>query len=71
VTVCYVYLADVSSGVETKLAPSSWEMAFRKNKWLIRGWTLQELIAPAMMEFFSKEGVHLGNKKSLEYWFAK
>src|SRR5438045_295624 len=31
-----------------------------------RGWTLQELIAPASVEFFSVEGERLGDKKSLE-----
>jgi len=29
-------------------------------------WTLQELIAPASVEFFSSEGQRLGDKKSLE-----
>ncbi|KAL1846163.1 hypothetical protein Daus18300_014339 [Diaporthe australafricana] len=61
--VCYVYLADVSS---TTGASSSWETAFRYSKWFTRGWTLQELIAPETVEFFSREGVHLGSKKSLE-----
>jgi hypothetical protein len=31
-----------------------------------RGWTLQELIAPTSVDFFSKEGELLGNKASLE-----
>jgi hypothetical protein len=31
-----------------------------------RGWTLQELIAPEIVEFFAKEGKILGNKTSLE-----
>jgi len=31
-----------------------------------RGWTLQELIAPASVDFFSKEGELLGSKASLE-----
>ncbi|KAH7303117.1 heterokaryon incompatibility protein-domain-containing protein [Stachybotrys elegans] len=61
--VCYVYLADVSS---TTGDPSSWETAFRNSKWFTRGWTLQELVAPESVEFFSREGVHLGSKKSLE-----
>ena len=69
--VCYVYLADVSSSTETKPALSSWERAFRKSKWFTRGWTLQELIAPKAVEFFSKEGVHLGSKKSLESFICE
>ena len=43
-----------------------WELSFRKSKWFTRGWTLQEPVAPAIVEFFSEEGEQLGNKKSLE-----
>jgi hypothetical protein len=66
---CYVYLSDVSglaSNVDPKLSQITWETAFRKSKWFTRGWTLQELIAPTLVEFFSKEGKLLGNKVSLE-----
>ena len=61
--ICYVYLADVW----TK-DPSSnlWEAAFRNSRWFTRGWTLQELIAPPLVEFFSLNGNRLGDKKSLE-----
>jgi hypothetical protein len=41
-------------------------VAFRKCRWFTRGWTLQELIAPPSVEFFSLEGKRLGDKKSLE-----
>jgi hypothetical protein len=57
---CYAYLADVST------AQPSWELAFRQSRWFTRGWTLQELLAPASVEFFSIEGTPLGDKKSLE-----
>jgi hypothetical protein len=66
---CYVYLADVSTpGYETGLQAhrSTWEAAFRKSKWFTRGWTLQELVAPESVEFFSQDGKLLGDKKSLE-----
>ncbi|KAI0159524.1 HET-domain-containing protein [Xylariaceae sp. FL1272] len=36
-----------------------------------RGWTLQELIAPRSVEFFSREGQRLGDKKSLERQIAQ
>jgi Heterokaryon incompatibility protein (HET) len=65
---CYVYLADVSiSGdeVDTQANQSTWEGAFRRSRWFTRGWTLQELVAPAVMEFFSKEGKRLGDRMSL------
>ena len=66
---CYVYLADVSRpalGTDGKPSQLPWESSFRKSRWFTRGWTLQELIAPASVQFFSKEGERLGNKKSLE-----
>jgi hypothetical protein len=66
---CYVYLTDVSVPSYDRDAPpsqSTWEAAFRGSRWFTRGWTLQELIAPAVVEFFSKEGTQLGDKKSLE-----
>jgi hypothetical protein len=39
--------------------------AFMKSRWFTRGWTLQELIAPMMVEFFTLEGKRLGDKMSL------
>ncbi|ERF75779.1 Vegetative incompatibility protein HET-E-1 [Endocarpon pusillum Z07020] len=65
---CYVYLSDVSSPIfdtkeESNLQP--WESDFRKSRWFTRGWTLQELLAPSSVEFFSQEHNRLGNKESL------
>jgi hypothetical protein len=67
-TKCYVYLADVSTNGQdpTNQSFQLWEPAFRKSRWFTRGWTLQELIAPPLVEFFSVEGKLLGDKKSLE-----
>ncbi len=59
---CYVYLSDVSIHESSP----TWAAAFRKSRWFTRGWTLQELIAPAYVDFFSSEGDRLGNKLSLE-----
>ncbi|KAL8838828.1 MAG: hypothetical protein Q9170_001983 [Blastenia crenularia] len=66
---CYVYLSDVSSTGSSANATSTeatWEAVFRQSRWFRRGWTLQELIAPASVEFFSREGVRLGDKRSME-----
>ena len=66
---CYAYLSDVSTSGATpnNVQPEpSWEPAFRASRWFTRGWTLQELLAPASVEFFSREGVRLGDKESLE-----
>ncbi|KAH8668244.1 hypothetical protein BGZ60DRAFT_376348 [Tricladium varicosporioides] len=64
-TKCYVYLWDVLSTAVNTDGPT-WEPAFRKSKWFTRGWTLQELIAPRSVEFFSKEGELLGDRSTLE-----
>ncbi|KAH7077596.1 hypothetical protein BKA63DRAFT_508568 [Paraphoma chrysanthemicola] len=65
---CYVYLSDVSDGISSRdNEPSrSWKLEFRRSRWFTRGWTLQELIAPSTVEFFSEEGTFFGNKQSLE-----
>lgn len=64
---CYVYLSDVSvSDSSESQIQQSWELAFRSSRWFSRGWTLQELIAPKSVEFFSREETLIGNKSSLE-----
>jgi hypothetical protein len=64
---CYVYLSDVSVGDHDPAAfPIIWADAFRRSRWFTRGWTLQELMAPRSVEFFSSEGKRLGSKISLE-----
>ncbi|KAF1974055.1 HET-domain-containing protein [Bimuria novae-zelandiae CBS 107.79] len=64
-TRCYVYLSDVlkAIGVDREIA---WKDAFRTSRWFTRGWTLQELIAPRLVDFFSLEGERLGSKLLLE-----
>jgi hypothetical protein len=66
---CYVYLSDVSIRKRKRRdenTQNTWEQAFRKSKWFTRGWTLQELLAPSSVEFFTREGKRLGDKQSLE-----
>jgi hypothetical protein len=53
--ICYVYLADAHSlGVD-----------FETSRWWLRGWTLQELIAPTSVEFLSASWDSLGFKEGL------
>jgi len=61
---CYVYLADVS--ITAGVGYDSWESAFRESRWFTRGWTVQELLAPKIVEFFSRERQQLGDRKTLE-----
>lgn len=64
---CYVYLSDVTVGNRSGGAQDpTWQLAFIKARWFTRGWTLQELLAPAVVEFFSKEGKYLGNRFELK-----
>jgi NB-ARC domain/Heterokaryon incompatibility protein (HET) len=64
---CYVYLSDVSTkNIEGIDEDSQWEQALCESRWFTRGWTLQELLAPRTVEFFSKEISPLGDKKLLE-----
>jgi tetratricopeptide (TPR) repeat protein len=64
---CYVFLSDVSlSAVTETAACSDWEASFCASAWFTRGWTLQELIAPVSVEFFSREGSRIGDKASLD-----
>jgi hypothetical protein len=64
---CYVYLSDVSTSSLTSSTPAQqhWNRAFQQSRWFTRGWTLQVLVAPVSVEFFSAEGKRLGNKYSL------
>lgn len=54
---CYAYLFDVSCQ-----DPSMLEREFRRSEWFKRGWTLQELIAPAQVEFLDCEWNSIGDK---------
>jgi hypothetical protein len=66
---CYVYLSDVSKKkrkASDLFSECTWESAFRASEWFRRGWTLQELLAPRSVEFFSRECEQLGNKITLE-----
>lgn len=66
--VCYVFLSDVSIAkrkADSESYPSSWEPAFRSSRWFTRGWTLQELLAPQKVNFFSRECKLLGGISEL------
>ncbi len=69
-TICYVYLADVWAKDQIDLSSKPWAAAFENSRWFTRSWTLQELIAPPLVEF-SLNGNRLGDKKSLEVQLYK
>jgi hypothetical protein len=71
---CYVYLSDVvlsdflpDLSIDfDKKSYASLKSTFCQSQWFTRGWTLQELLAPVSVEFFSQDGKKLGDKRSLE-----
>ncbi|KAI1630325.1 heterokaryon incompatibility [Exophiala viscosa] len=66
-SICYVYLEDVLG--RNRLHNSAelyWESTLRQSRWFTRSWTLQELIAPPVVEFFSRDFEPLGDRRSLE-----
>lgn len=59
---CYVYLSDVL------LTGDFWkservQSEFRGSAWFTRGWTLQELLAPARVDFFDCNWKYIGAKE--------
>jgi hypothetical protein len=50
---CYVYLSDIKDND-----------SFQTSRWFTRGWTLQELVAPGVVEFYTVEGKKIGDKWS-------
>jgi hypothetical protein len=57
--VCYAYLDDVHGISDHDQAE------FRNTKWFIRGWTLQELLAPSSLIFFGIDWKFLGHRRNL------
>jgi len=51
--ICYAYLSDVP------------DRHLTESEWFRRGWTLQELLAPAVVEFYKKDWTRIGTKWSL------
>jgi hypothetical protein len=57
-SVCYVYLADFEARHSRH--------KFKSTRWFKRGWTLQELIAPTVVEFYDTNWDFYGTKISLQ-----
>lgn len=61
--VCYAYLSDLDpKGDLDAENPSS---QFARSRWFRRGWTLQELIAPKIVEFYDRDWTFRGTKADL------
>ncbi|KAJ4354754.1 Vegetative incompatibility protein HET-E-1 [Ascochyta clinopodiicola] len=63
---CYALLSDVPLGSFTReVTAEAWKPKFQNSRWFKRGWTLQELLAPEFVEFFSQDEKRVGDKISL------
>ncbi|KAF2130928.1 HET-domain-containing protein, partial [Dothidotthia symphoricarpi CBS 119687] len=59
--ICYAYLKDVAEDEDYVDEKSK----FQTSRWFQRGWTLQELLAPTVVEFYGRSWGLLGTKSSL------
>jgi hypothetical protein len=75
--ICYAYLSDVQADCSKDLNLVAEELAqpdheystqttqFASSRWFSRGWTLQELLAPEILHFYSDSWTLLGTRESL------
>ena len=62
--ICYVYLCDTPPAPEPcSTEYSAWEARFTQSVWFSRGWTLQEMIAPQTLIFYTRDWTAAGNKQ--------
>ncbi|KAL5372496.1 hypothetical protein DPSP01_013458 [Paraphaeosphaeria sporulosa] len=59
------HISYSSAGGDAVYSQQRPEPTLRSSRWFSRGWTLQELLAPSTVEFYSREGIKLGDKLSL------
>jgi hypothetical protein len=63
---CYAYIEDVEcpypEDANENEHPDLMYKRILKSKWFSRGWTLQELIAPKVLLFYSREWTFMGTK---------
>ncbi|KAF2786931.1 HET-domain-containing protein, partial [Melanomma pulvis-pyrius CBS 109.77] len=60
--ICYAYLADFEASSDSLIENYR---SFTESRWWTRGWTLQELVSPTVVEFYSASWVEIGTKLSL------
>jgi hypothetical protein len=81
--ICYAYLVDVSTASRAHLSAPELESdphlnyllrlwdPLPRSRYFSRGWTLQELIAPNIVEFYDVDWVEIGTKASLREKLAE
>ncbi|KFA71531.1 hypothetical protein S40288_06837 [Stachybotrys chartarum IBT 40288] len=66
--VCYVFLRDVNHHTP---GGGDFSTSFQSSRWFTRGWTLQELIAPRNVIFYSAEWKVIGTKSTMAVQLAR
>ncbi|KAI2467661.1 HET-domain-containing protein [Annulohypoxylon bovei var. microspora] len=59
--ICYAYMQDVSSNGSHGRSEEVISL-FKKSRWFDRGWTLQELLAPRKVVFYTGDWKRIGSK---------
>lgn len=63
-SICYAYLEDVSKE-ESMEKHANKGSSFRGSEWFKRGWTLQELIAPASVRFYAGDWSFIATRSDM------
>jgi hypothetical protein len=63
-SICFAYLEDVPSEIDESTDSEIGDDLISKSRWFTRGWTLQELVAPGNLIFYSKYWDNLGTRAS-------
>ena len=64
--ICFVYLSDVEAGTSSGLNAVELDETICESRYFTRGWTLQEILAPPKVYFYSRDNQRLGSKKTLK-----
>ncbi len=64
-SICFVYLSDFDIPTLDEQNGSEIMEKFRKSRWWSRGWTLQELLAPRHIDFYTSNWEYIGDKYTL------
>ncbi|KAK4221963.1 hypothetical protein QBC38DRAFT_490999 [Podospora fimiseda] len=65
--VCYAYLSDVSWNLESNFSQNEAQELLCHSKWFTRRWTLQELLAPLNLIFYSYDWGRIDTRNQLSY----
>ena len=68
-------IVDASTSHRDYIPPDDesnfWHEAFARSVWFTRGWTLQELLAPTVLNFFGRDWNFIGNRQRLNMTISK